>query len=140
MKGQIIVAFATLLLVALSVPVAAQSSNIDVSIPYDFMVGSRKLAAGSYSINRPMPADPRVFSFRGDVKHQKTLVTTKSRSGDEPAPNTELTFARYGDVYFLRSVRMRGAREVYEVPISKVEKAAAAKGDAVMVTVTADGA
>jgi hypothetical protein len=138
MTGRFVVICLVLVLATLAVPVAAQNVLDAVTIPYEFTIGSRKLAAGQYSINRPVPADPRVLGFRGNAKHQKAVVTTSSKTSDEPAPETVLVFARYGDAYFLRSVHIRGARELYEVPMSKAEEATAAKGPAVMVTLKAD--
>jgi hypothetical protein len=139
MRGRYLAFPLAFVLCALALPVAAQSTRIAVSVPYDFMVGSRKLAAGQYLINRPIPTDPRVLGFRGNAKHQKAVVTTNPRTNGEAAASTELVFARYGDTYFLRSVSIRGVAEVYELPITKAEKAAAAKGEPEMVTLKADG-
>ena len=127
------VSLLVVVLTALAIPVAAQNARIAVAIPYEFNAGNRKLAAGQYLISRPVPSDPRVLAFRGDAKHQKALVTTSPTAGEEPASDTELIFARYGEIYFLRSVRIRGVRDLYEVPISKAEKAVAAKATAVLV-------
>ena len=138
MPSRLIAVSLVLVLAALAVPAAAQSTLVAVAIPYEFTVGTRKLAAGQYSINRPVPADPRVLGFRGNAKHQKVLVTMSTKTSDEPASGTELVFARYGEAYFLRSIQIRGARELYEVPMSKAEEAIAAKGAAVMVTLKAD--
>lgn len=128
-----------IVLTLLAVPVAAQNSRIAVSIPYEFTAGSRKLAAGEYMISRPVANDPRVLAFRGNARHQKALVTTSTKVGDEPASDTELVFARYGDAYFLRSVRIAGVRDLYELPVSKAERAVAAKSAAVMVNLKAKG-
>ena len=139
MKVRFLVASLALVLFALAVPARAQSGVIAVKIPYEFTAGNRKLAAGQYLINRPISTDPRVLGFRGDAKHQKALVTTRAKTDEAPATDTELIFARYGDVYYLRSVRVRGARELYEVPISSAERAVAAKAAAVMITLKAEG-
>ena len=139
MVGRSLVVCLVVVLASLAVPVTAQNTLVAISIPYEFTIGSRKLAAGRYQIHKPVPADPRVLGFRGDAKHQKAVVTTSTKTGDKPASDTELIFARYGDAYFLRSVRIRGARELYEVPISKAEKALAAEGKAEMVTLNAEG-
>ena len=138
MKGRILVSILALVLTALAVPAGAQSSGIAVSIPYEFTAGKNRLAAGDYVINHPVATDPRILGFRGTAKGQKAMVTTSTRASDAPASDTELTFARYGDVYYLRSVRVRGAREVYELPVSKAERAVAAKAAAVMVTLQAE--
>ena len=132
------VSLLAVVLASLAAPVAAQNARIAVSIPYEFTAGNRKLAAGQYTISRPVPSDPRVLAFRGDAKHQKALVTTSRTAGEEMASDTELVFARYGDLYFLRSIHIRGIRERHEVPISKAEKAVAAKSAAVMVRLKAE--
>jgi hypothetical protein len=138
MTRRFFVPFAALALFALIVPVTAQNTRIVVSIPYEFTAGARKLAAGEYLITRAIPSDPRVLAFRGNAKNQKAMVSTNTTTHDETAAHTELVFARYGEVYFLRTVRIRGAREVHDVPVSKAEKPHAAKGDAVLVTIKAN--
>jgi hypothetical protein len=126
---------ATFALAALAVPAAAQGGRIAVAVPYDFMAGSRKLAAGQYTISHAVPNDPRVFAFRGAAKHQKALVVANSKTGETAAEGSELTFARYGEAYFLRSFRIHGDRNLYEVPQSPEEKDAARGGaEAVLVS------
>jgi hypothetical protein len=134
LAASLVLVFATL-----TMPAGAQITRLDVTIPYEFTVGSRKLAAGQYLIHRPVPADPRVIGFRGSAKHQKAVVNTSTKSMDEPAADTELTFARYGDAYFLRTIRIRGAREYYDLAPSKSEKTMMATRDAVMVTLKVEG-
>jgi hypothetical protein len=138
MTGRFLASSLVIVLAVLSVPAGAQSPGISISVPYEFTAGSRKLAAGEYLISRPIPTNPRVLGFRGDAKRQKVIVNTNPKTSEAPARDTELVFARYGDAYFLRTVSIRGAREVYEIPMSKAEKAAAAKGEAVMVTLKAE--
>ena len=121
-----------------SVPTPAQTARIAVTIPYDFTAGSRRLASGDYVITRAIPNDPRVFAFRGAAKHEKAVVMTSSKADGAAAVATELTFARYGDEYFLRSFRIHGDANLYSIKMSKEEKAAAAKGaEAVLVSLKA---
>jgi len=134
MRARSLVTSLVVLLTRLAAPVGAQITRLEVSIPYEFTVGTRMLAAGQYLIHRPVPADSHVLGFRGNLKHQKAVVTTSAKTSEAPAADTELTFARYGDAYFLRSIRVRGAREFYELPMSKTEHAAAANGGATVVT------
>jgi hypothetical protein len=137
MTRRFVALYCAVVFAALAVPAAAQS-RINMTIPYEFTVSKDKLAAGDYVLSRPIPNDLRVFAFRGDAKNQKATVTTNVRTGDEAAKDSELIFARYGDVHFLRSIHIRGSREYYEVPMSSVEKAEAAKGEAVMVSIKSE--
>jgi len=139
MSRRIFSLYVSVVLLAITVPVAAQNNRIVMSIPHDFTVSKNTLAAGQYIISRPLPNDLRVFAFRGEAKHQKTTVTTNTRTGDAAAQDTELVFARYGETYFLRSIRVRGSRDFYDVPMSSVEKEAAAKDKPVMLNIKADG-
>jgi hypothetical protein len=79
-----------------------------------------------------------MFQFRGTARHQKCVVVAAPSAGSEPAGETELVFARYGESHFLRSFRIHGDLNTYTVPMTKEEKAAAKNGaEAVLVTLKA---
>ncbi len=125
-------------LAVLAAPVHAQNARIEISIPYEFFAGDRKLASGDYTISRPSANQPNMFQFRGAARHQKAVVVAAPSAGDEPAGATEFVFARYGEAYFLRSFRIHGDLNVYAVPMSWGEKAAAKAGaEAVLVSLKA---
>lgn len=135
MAGRFIAISLVLVLTALAFPATAQNSRIDVSIPYEFIVANRKLAAGSYVITRPVPTNPRVFSFRGEAKNQKASATTHTRTTEEAAKDTELFFAKYKEATYLRSIRLRGSTDAYELPVSKAERALAKSGEPEMISI-----
>ena len=122
MKKQILNAVVTLsVIAALSIAgIAGLDRNVEANIPFDFMVGGKKLPAGKYTVER--------ISAGGTVtvRNWKTRQAANSltqglhvRNGSKP----QLVFRRYGDQYFLAKVITYTSG--VELPKSKAEREAA---------------
>jgi hypothetical protein len=104
-------------------PVALMAqSEIRITIPFDFTIGAKSLAAGEYSVQA---VRNNLFLIRN--LHDRTGSLTLTMPGDEPKRGgfPVLTFNRYGDSYFLNKVS-DGSRS-WDLPRSSGEKVQIAK-------------
>lgn len=95
---------ATALLSAAAVPASAQSEEIVAHVPFNFVVGTTPMTAGTYVV-KPMGDDPGIVSIESaDGRHVALTVTIPGRS-ELPLPKPELVFEKRGDQYVLARVR-----------------------------------
>jgi hypothetical protein len=124
--------FASLVALALvglvfSVAAPAQGRRLTVSVPHAFTVGTETLPAGEYTIRRAGTADPRVFAVHcAETGRTAVVIATPDRSAGT-AGATVLTFARYGEEYFLTSVASAGERCAYRFDSSERQQQALAR-------------
>jgi hypothetical protein len=135
MKSSIVRTLVTLGLGAVLSPIAllAQGS-INATIPFDFTVSGKSLAAGDYSIRQLSQDILLIRSVKGN-----SAVMTVGMAGEKTgeAGTGLLTFNRYGDTYFLSKVSSdsRG----WELPRSPVEKELIARFERLKPVVVAAG-
>ncbi|MFB3776782.1 MAG: hypothetical protein ACE141_04200 [Bryobacteraceae bacterium] len=111
------------LVVALSVPLSAQSFQLTAKIPFDFAVGAKSMPAGEYQVTRD--SSPSLLLLRGSEHGGGAIILANPgfvRAGGDPAADTVLVFRHYGDRYFLSEVRNGFAGIAYMVPMSKAER------------------
>ena len=80
----------------------AQTRQVIVKIPYEFMAGGRTLPAGTYTVNR----------LSDDGLARLSIVNYEQRSGvlvlvqfeNRPADDTKVRFERVDDTYYLSSI------------------------------------
>ena len=108
------------LVVALAVPMLAQTMRLTADIPFEFMVGGKTLPAGDYSIN----SEPGLVRLVSVAEHASALSIARSAwvKGTDPAAATKLVFHRYGDRYFLSGVLNGYTRAGMELPESRDER------------------
>jgi hypothetical protein len=94
--------------------------NLKAEIPFDFVVGNRTLAAGTYLVSSP-PTMPGVLFIRSE--DSKYAVMTQSRGVIELRRDEtpRLEFNRYGATYCLAKV-WDGSTDGREIPKSKFER------------------
>ncbi len=122
MKKQILSIVAMLsLLTALAVAgYASTTGTIEVNIPFDFMVGEKKLLAGSYTVDRtPQQGVLLIRSFERRVS--VFAVTYGGQNSREPS-RAKLVFHRYGDQYFLAQVWGEGSTVAMQLPTLRAER------------------
>src|SRR5262245_328661 len=103
MRKQILNVVVTLsVIAALSVAgFAGLGRNLEANIPFDFMVGGKKLTAGKYIVESG--GAPNVLEIRSFKMKQGAVSLTRPinvRAGGKP----QLIFHRYGNQYFLAKV------------------------------------
>jgi hypothetical protein len=101
---------------------AQMPGPIHVTVPFDFTVGSKSLAAGQYNVRQQAPHVLAIQSVDG----RSAMVIMTHAGEPNAAPGTALfKFNKYGDRYFLSQVS--DSSRGWELPKSPVEKELIAK-------------
>ena len=95
----------------------AQNYRIKASIPFNFVVGSNKLPAGTYTFSSP---DNVALDVQNDKQHATVLSSV--RADDVQSEKVRLIFNMYGDQYFLSKILYPGSNLNLKLPVSKLEK------------------
>lgn len=111
-------AFAT----ALVSSAQSRSRQLTADVPFDFVVGERTLAAGSYAVGTISSASSEAVVIRSSDGRQKAIRLTNSISDNAATRRARLVFHRYGNTYFLTQVWAAGANEGREMIKSKLER------------------
>lgn len=92
---------------ALCAPGPARAADIDVKVPFPFVVEGERFPAGTYVLERDQ-ADPSVVLINDAKGHSATMfVLTTPAAGQDPAGDRPaLTFTRHGDQYQLADIWM----------------------------------
>jgi hypothetical protein len=98
--------------------VKAQSNEMRAVIPFDFKAGTASLPAGTYSVTR-QGATWNAVQLRS-TSGGAILLPSGAADGVGGA-ETQLTFHRYGDRYFLHQIRFSRDRE-YTFPATVAER------------------
>jgi hypothetical protein len=122
MKKQILNVIVTLCFIsALSIAgFAGLERSLKATIPFDFMVGGKKLAAGKYIIESESTRGALVIRS-WETKKGVAAITQESQTGVNG--KARLVFHRYGNQYFL--ARVLGEATGNELMTSKAEREAA---------------
>ena len=118
-----------LILVLSAVPGHADDTKkIKVTIPFDFVVGSKQLKAGNYVVQSWGNPGDGALLFRsedGDAQQIVFVVPVESNAGN----HERLVFHRYGDEQFVAQVWFMGDEEGYElIPGAREKESAANRG------------
>src|SRR5262245_61286487 len=96
--------------------------RIRADIPFDFMVGNRRLPKGEYLIESVN--DSGTLTIRNAKKGKAvTFMTIRQKPTDKP--KSKLIFHRYGDQHFLARIWDGSSETVLKLNKSKAEKRAA---------------
>ena len=112
----------------------AQTSSINISIPFDFVVENQTLPAGEYSIQSAVGG--RIMLRSHDGANATTVLTLPVKS-QQASSETKLVFKRFGDQYFLSQVWSQGANVGREVLAGRSEQEAAKNKSSESLTVLA---
>ena len=105
----------------------AQTSNsLKADVPFDFMVGGKTIPAGK-CIVRPIGLAGGTLQVANTSDNSSTFVVSNSSESLQIAEESVLVFHKYGDRYFLSSIRRGGSARGYQIPESTVEKELRAK-------------
>ncbi len=106
MKKQLFAVLGLGLLLA-TVSAYAQTINMKVNVPFDFIVSGATLPSGEYTI-RSMNQDGSALSIRDANQQAKSLVIANRCESLQPSEQTKLVFHRYGGRYFLAQIWAAG--------------------------------
>jgi hypothetical protein len=107
-----VVLFATTLAVPFDVKIRAE-------IPFDFMVGKKRLPKGEYLIESLN--DAGTLTIR-NAKKGKAVTFNTIRHKPTDSPKSKLIFNRYGDQYFLARIWDPSTETILKLNKSKTEK------------------
>jgi hypothetical protein len=94
------------------------SDQIQVNIPYEFVVAGKTLPAGTYRVNRLTDTDEQTLvlsSVDSPVRVMVLSTTVRSAQADKP----EVSFEQVGGQHFLNKVET--ADHVFTIPVSSAE-------------------
>jgi hypothetical protein len=102
---------------------AQSSRQFTVTIPFDFSVGGKALAAGQYQVSRATQTSAEGLVLRRADGGGSVFVLTRTAK-NQPG-ESRLVFRRYEDRYFLGEVWISGASAGRELPMSHRERSIA---------------
>jgi len=111
-------------LMLLSGLMAAQSlttSTVKANVPFDFVANNQIIPAGEFAIKAEGASIP-ILVIRNVETKKSTMSVSSFDDAGKPADQTVLVFKRYGNQYFLSSVRVEGSNTSYQLPTNKAEK------------------
>ncbi|SRR6266436_1237161 len=113
----------------LTTAVSAQiPSNVSLqaNIPYTFMVGNTRLAAGKYTVKVADDNDLHLLEIKSADGYTSVFFETVAAVSNEIPGKTELVFDKIGDDYFLSQVWLVGNRSENQLFESKIQQSAKA--------------
>jgi hypothetical protein len=96
----------------------AQTMDMRATIPFAFRAGETAMPAGDYTIRH----SASVLVLHKEGGGPSVLLLTNAASRPNPPADSQLTFGRYGERYFLSSVWSQGSAAGCEIPKSRAEK------------------
>lgn len=119
MKPTRAIALLSVALLSATTGVLAQERAVMANVPFKFMVGTKLLPAGKYTISSPLSGVVQIKSADGQIASRLVAV----QSYHESNGGTELIFNRYGDRYFLHRILCPSTSRLnLDVPSSKSER------------------
>ena len=118
-----LVTMIAMLISSMMVSNAAVAPNLTADIPFDFIVENRTMPAGRYTISETSTRG--VIEVSSFDKNTRALVHVSMERGTKRIEASHLEFRRYGDQYFLSSVKTDGLESWMLVPESSNERKAA---------------
>ena len=104
-----------------AMPLAAQIDNsIVFTAPFPFYAGNIKLPAGSYKITEPS-LNAKIVLIRNIAGTKGEFLSFIPTSSFNPQKDTDVTFQKYGDTGYLRTLSVEGETEGMEFRRTKAE-------------------
>ena len=119
MKKQLFVLLGLGLLLV-SASASAQTVNMKVNVPFNFIVSGGTLPNGEYTI-QGLGNSGNAISIRSSDKIAKSLVLANRCESRKTSEQSKLVFHKYGDRYFLAEIWVAGKSSGHEVPKSPRE-------------------
>jgi hypothetical protein len=103
------------------VSASAQTVNMKVNVPFNFIVSGATLPSGEYTI-QGLGIAGNAISIRSEDKTAKSLVLASRCESRKTPEQSKLVFHKYGDRYFLAQIWMAGNDAGHELPLSRRER------------------
>ena len=124
------IAFCGVLLASVASLAQTGPGDVVVDVPFAFSAAGQSLPAGHYVVKSIDDSHIRIFNSQALELYLPTKGAIRSTS-----EGTKLEFHRYGDMYFLSSVWIRGSQTGRELFRSKAEKELAGRNPEVELAV-----
>lgn len=98
----------------------AETVNMKVNIPFNFVVGGATLPSGEYTV-QGLGNSGNAISIRKLDQTAKSLTLAIPCESSKTPEQSKLVFHRYGDRYFLAKIWMAGDNAGHELPKSRRE-------------------
>ena len=110
---------------------AAQIDNgVNFTTSFPFYAGNARMPAGSYKITQS-DMDESILQIQSkDVVHS-ALVEFIPTHSEQPHPQSDVTFHKYGDIEYLNRIWVQGQKYGMKVDHTKAEMKAAANANVV---------
>lgn len=126
MNRRIFSAFALLAMATLMTAAVASAQGIaKATIPFEFRVGAKALPAGSYEVSDILGTNSAAMWVRNSETGAAAATLAKNLGPGTGSGEATLVFHRYGDRYFLSSVRMPDLSR--DLPMTKLERELASR-------------
>jgi hypothetical protein len=109
--------------VLLPILAAAQLGNSDrivAQVPFEFSVANKIFPAGKCIVQTANPSG-RSLLINNVAAKMSALVPAAPDETKRPASEYALVFHKYGDHYFLTSIKLAADRTIYRLPESQAE-------------------
>jgi|GEM_PF-1488263 len=118
--GKIVVMMGMLSLPSV-MPLAAQvDHSVVFTAPFPFYAGNVKLPAGSYKITEP-DSNAKIVLIRNIAGTKGEFIYFIPTLSGHPHNETDVTFRKYGDTGYLRTLSIEGETDGIEFPRTKAE-------------------
>ena len=101
MKKYSLIAALMFSVAGLLVPARAQEAKVIVTVPFEFMVGTQTLPAGTYTVSKTSGGE---FSALFLASQQQGIFVLPSSFDGIPLQEVSLTFDQVGDKHFLKQI------------------------------------
>jgi len=119
-------------------PLAAQIENgVDFTTSFPFYAGNAKMPAGSYKITQS-DIDSSVLQIQSNDGTYSAFVDFVPTHAEQPHPQSDVTFHKYGDTDYLNRIWMNGQRYGMKLEPTKAETKAATNANVVEHSVVAE--
>jgi hypothetical protein len=115
-----LISLLSLLLVAGSA--IAQTIHVRASVPFNFAVGNKTVAAGTYDVGTMDSRDSKILLLQARDGNLSMMVGSITAEDLKPADKTKLVFNQYGNRYFLAQIWVEGETRGRQLPKSSREK------------------
>lgn len=108
---------------ALANDVRAQTARVfKIEVPFDFVIKHQTYEAGTYRIGRLSESNPDILILKNAADKKSLILQTVRLSSGAPAAFSKLSFRRYGEMYFLDSIRASGETYESRLPTAKSDR------------------
>jgi hypothetical protein len=112
--------------------------QIEVNIPYQFVVAGKTLPPGTYRVKRVGVSDPRLLILNS-LETRATAIIHSTWVENSNADKNEVSFVQVGDEHFLNKIETPSHLFTVSVSRSEILEAAATSQSGSSVSGSADG-